>query len=825
MTSTIPTLLLSAVLLALEVAHVRLLSYTMDPRFVYGAISIAMAGLGAASIWVSLRPTLVESEVHVRVARASIALAIAIVVSALGLAITTPSFAAQSFLSLLFRGLPVLLLAALPYLPGGYALALLLVSSGASLHRVYAANLIGSALGCFVLYPLLRQVGLEAEIIALATCSLLSATIVAWQTVRLRWVSLGLALLSLPLVITAPRWLTFRSDPRDLLGLATQTYLKITPDAPRSFQPKQEFAGWDPVSKVEVYSFPGTFGMLNGRVPIKLLTQDGGAGSILIAFGEDEDTRSAWTHRSVYGSGYLIRPEPERALIVGMGGGVDVVTALSHGVKKVTAVEINGTMIEASKDRFGAFQNDLLKRPDVRVIHADGRSFLEEAGQRGERWPFIQMSGADTYSAGGGGAFMFSESYLYTVDAFRRYLRLLDDDGVLALIRFGPEPLRTVISEAIALRELGTQEISKHFLVLRQGICSGIVASRRPLTSVDLDRVRDAMRATETGSRVALPMWDAMGFGINEPLRLEYAPGLTPQSNYQQALSLLEKNDTAGLHRWLDAQPLDYSPTTDDRPFFFQFLKPADWLKVTQLGDQHFFAAGLLGHGRLVLGFIVLTALLTLLPPWLSRRRNQDLPLRGWPLPYFACLGAAYMLVELTLMQRTVLLMGLPTYSISVTLCALLLGSGLGSSLTGPSHLGASPVRAVTVAAIAIGVLLLLYEWLLPNLISALLVQPLFLRGMVLGLVLLPLGAAMGIPFPIGLTTVEKERGQAVFVFSLGINSFASVLTSLLAVMAAMLTGFRMLLLLALVLYGMAALLIRQRSTPKLSPVVITVSF
>jgi SAM-dependent methyltransferase len=806
-TTALPTLLLSTILLALEVAHVRLLSYTIDPRFVYGAISIAMAGLGGASLRVALQPSLAEGDVGPRVARACVALAGAVLLSSLGLALTTPSFAADSFLSLLLLGVPVLALAALPYLPGGYALALLLASSGPALHRTYAANLVGSALGCFAIYPLLRVVGLEAELVALAALALLTAALVAGPS-RLRQGALVLAVLFVPLAATAPRWLVFRPDPNDLLGLATRTFLKTHPEAPRSFQPRREFAGWDPVSRVEVYSFPGSFGTLNREVPIKLLTQDGGAGSILIAFGENEDARSAWAERSVYGAGYLVYPRPERALVVGVGGGVDVVTALHHGARRVTAVEINGTMIDASKNRFGGFQGDVLSRPGVRVVHADGRSFLEEAERRGERWPFIQMSGADTYSAGGGGAFMFSESYLYTVDAFRRYLRLLDDDGVLALIRFGPEPLRAVLSEAMALRELGVTELSRHFLVVRQGICYGIVASRRPLGPEDLERLRGAMKATREGTRVELPMWDAMGFGINEPLALEYAPGLTPQSPFQAVLGLVERGDQAGLRRWLDAQPLDYSPTTDDRPFFFQFLKAGDWPRVLELGDRNFFAAGLLGHLRLVLVFMGMTALLTLAPLALARRRGAALPVGGWPLPYFGALGAAYMLVELTLIQRTVLLLGHPTYSVSVTLCALLLGSGLGAALTGPTRLGARPQRAVGLAAGFIGAWLLLLELVLPGLVGALLVQPLAVRGLGLGLVLLPLGAAMGVPFPVGLAQVEQRRGRGAMAFGLGLNGFASVLTSLVAVMAAMLTGFRALLLVAAVLYGVAALLL-----------------
>jgi hypothetical protein len=815
------TFLLSAVLLALEVAHVRLLSYTIDPRLVYGAISIAMAGLGGASIWVSMRPELAEGDVRRRVAWCGLALAVSIVLSSVGLAYASPSFAATSLWTVLSRALPLLVLVALPYVPGGLALALALTGARGRTHAVYAANLAGSAVGCFGLYPFLHSPGLETAIVGLGGLAALGAAVLGGVS-GARPLAGGAALLGLALFALAPsaaRWMPFAPDPHDLMGVAVAAYRRSHPHDTGEFRPTREFARWDPVSRVEVFSFPGDFGTLNGSVPIKLVTQDGGAGSILVGFGDDEDARSAWADRSVYSAGYIAKPAPDRVLAIGMGGGVDVMTALHHGARDVTAVEINAAMVEASQRRFGAFQNGLLSRPGVTVVHADGRSFVEQAAREGRRWPFIQMSGADTYSAGGGGAFMFSESYLYTVDAFRRYLAALDDDGVLALIRFGPEPLRAVISEAIALQETGVADVRRHFLVLRQGICAGIVLSKKPLDAEAGRRLVEVMQASTTRSRVSLPMWNAMGFGIDEPLRLEYAPGLTPGTAFDQALTAVASGDPGRLAAFLESQPLDQSPTSDDRPFFFQFLKARDWPRVAELGQRDFFAAGLLGHFRMVSGFVALTALLTLLPPWLRRRRGADpLPLEGWPLPYFALLGAAYMLVELSLIQRTVLALGHPTYSVSITLAALLLGSGLGASQTGPTRLGRDPARSVALAAGAIAGLLLLHEIALPSLVSRAFLFPFVVRCALLFAAIFPLGVAMGIPFPLGLSEARRLRGPEILAFGLGINGFVGVLTSLIAVPAAMLTGFRALLFLAALLYGAAAWWMSRREASSAGP-------
>lgn len=774
----------SVVLLAVEVAHVRLLSYVGDPRLVYAAIAIALTGMSAASVWIATRPSWTEGDVDARLARLCGALSLAVVLHAVVLARIATGFSAASFGEVLLRALPVMVVCATPYVIGGLALTIAVSASGKDVHRTWAAGLFGSALGCFVLYPLLRSVGLERELAALALLPALASLR------RRAWLlpATG-ALLSTIAIAIAPRLMPFEPDPRDLYGLARLTYQRVQPGgAP----PVREYAAWDPMARVEVFSFPPPFGTLNDGVPIKLVTQDGGAGTILIGFGDHADARAAWTERSVYATAYIADPSPARVLVIGLGGGVDVVTALQHGARDVTGVEINGSILAASSRHFAEFQSHVLSRPGVHLVHGDGRSFLEQAQRRGERWSLIQMSGADTYSAGTGGAFMFSESYLYTVDAFERYFRALEDGGVLALIRFGPEPLRAVHSESVALRSLGYKDLSRRFVVLRQGICYGILASKRPLDAGDMGRLAKQIEASTKQSRVKLPMWDAMGFGIDEPLRVEYAPEGVPGGVYR---SLLDDVEAGRSPRVLDTMPLDYSVTTDDRPFFFQFLKPRDFPRLASIGDRDFFAAGLLGHGRLVLAFLVLAALVTLLPLLTSRGARP--PAR--PLLAAALLGLAYMLVELVFIQRTVLVLGHPTASVSVTIAALLVGSGIGSFFL------AKRVR-IPVAIGATLVVLLLLELTSRGWIDLLLRGPLLVRAIGAALLMLPLGIAMGIAFPVLLRGADTR----VVGWALGVNGLASVLGSVVAVPAAMVTGFRALLIVAAGLYLLAALLARQ---------------
>ena len=247
----------SAVILALEVAHIRLLSYATDPRLVYAAISIAFAGLGGGSIWVSVRPSLARGRVRPRLVALCAALALAIVAHAAVFARISVWFAAGDWLEIATRALPILAVCALPYIIGGALLSIAVTAAGPAVHRVYGMGMAGSALGCFALFPFMRALGLEMLIAMLAVIAAATGLKLAAEgasSKRHAAVALALALSCVPLA----RWLMpFQPDPNDLLGVAKKVFVATHPKADADFAPRRDFSGWDPVSRVEVFTFPG----------------------------------------------------------------------------------------------------------------------------------------------------------------------------------------------------------------------------------------------------------------------------------------------------------------------------------------------------------------------------------------------------------------------------------------------------------------------------------------------------------------------------------------------------------------------------------------
>jgi spermidine synthase len=809
----LPTLialfLASVALLALEIAQVRIFSYSIDPLLVFSAISVALLGLGAGGIAVALRPELTRGDVRPRLAGCLAGFALGVLVAHGVFARTSERIGFGASSGVVGAALPLLAVFVVPYFFVGVFMSLVMTRYVRDIGRAYFVNLAGSALGCVVLYPLLRPLGVEILVAGIAALVAWSAVALAPASTRgLRAFCLVSAVLATVSVPFAVKLFPFRPRPGDLYTLARAALQKRYPErSARDYESRQEYSRWDPVSRVEVYAFPAEFGRVNGVAPMRFFVQDSSAGSLLLAPQDHPEVARALFEGTVYGGAYAVNPQPRDVLVIGLGGAPDIQAALHHGAHTVTGVEINASAIEAVRGPYARFLGDPYGQPHVTIVHRDGRSFVERTQQR---YDVIQMTGADTYSASGAGAFMFSESYLYTIEAFRRYFAVLADDGVLSVIRFGLEPLRIVATEIAALRSLGIAHPENHLIVLQEGIWANVLLTRRALSPADAARVVSAVTAAAASTdRVHVPVYDVLGFGLADRMQVLYAPGFSQPNTFS---ALLEAAAVGREQTVLDRLALDYSATTDARPFFFQFLGLRQLGAVFGAGaNESWHMRGLRAYLQFLAVIALVAAALILLPLAVAKRRGLAGAAPPRALGYFTALGLGYLFVELTLMQKSALFLGHPTYSIAVTLLTLLLASGLGSGyaarLTAPVH------RVARVAALVVVGILAASEVGLHPLFVALLPAPFAVRVAVLVVTTFPLGFVMGMPFPMGLRAASA-RGDTLVAWGLGVNSFASVLASLLAVPLAMFWGFPAVSMLAMGLYAFAALTVLRMENP-----------
>jgi len=763
--------------LLLELGLTRLFSVVLFYHFAFLAISIALLGLGAGGVFAYLRRRkLANVETRKLAARLCCADAVAIA-GVLEIVLHVPVSLELSWTNLL--KLTVLYLsAALPFFLTGLLFSVVFAREPKTITRLYGADLLGGALACLAIVPLLNWIGGPNAILFAGMTMALAGTIWAGSSGERKT---GGALAAGLLV---------------LIGANYSGRLIDVIYAKGVFRDKSwvEFARWNAISRVEVDRLRD-----NG----KAIVIDADASTYLMNADPHRGQGAEWQNNLMSAPPALanvLRPRGDFA-IIGPGGGVDVLRALASGSPSVTGIEINPIIANAiMRGRYADYSYHLYQQPEVHLHVTDGRSFVRNAHQL---FDVVQMTLVDTWASTAAGAFALSENSLYTVDAFREYFEHLKPDGLIAVTRWEfqqpREALRVVSVGTEALHQLGVANPSRHFMVVSEGdldedgIPVVVLAKKTPFTKAEEDAVRAHLETHPALVALYMPS----------------QPGENPFS------ALIARNDPQAFAR---DYAYNVAPVDDNAPFFFFTLKTDQILHDGGLERAIDWKVNL---GVVVLGMVFVISLIAvfaflLVPMVLVGGRGQ----RALPLLYFIAVGLGYMLVEIAFMQRFVLFLGHPTYALTVVIFLLLLSSGAGSLLSRRwlSQTGRAWIPLVfLMAAIAA------YTWGLSGLLSGLIGLPFPVKLGVSAAVLVPLGLAMGTPFPTGLRALAGIAGSELPASELGepantadnavewawaMNAAASVLGSVLAMVIAIHFGLNVTLACGGVAYGLALALL-----------------
>lgn len=792
--------------LALQIVQVRIFSYSINPVYVYMVISLAMLGIGASGTVLSLLPSLRSLRLERALAGCLMGFAASAGLANFAFARLSGFVTADTGLTLISPVTALFFLFVVPYFFSGLGVALVLVSDTERLPRNYFINLIGSGAGCFVVYPFLGRFGAEWVVAAiLAFCAVVAA--VAWARTSGRhvgWMT-GIAVILVLASFVPQRFLPFQPDHSDFYQNLVDEFSE---QSGSQIAPKLLFSQWDPVGHVEIFEFPGAYGRFSGDIPAYFFAQDAGAPSNLFGAGSHPRAAKMLGDSSFYGLGTTLRPGGD-VLVMGLGGGPDLIAALSAGAGRVTGIEINKAVIDALS---GPFRSFLGLPPEdserFTLVHADGRAF---ARRFSDRFDVIQMTGADTYAAGSISGSILSENYLYTVEAFEDYFDALKADGILAITRFGVEPFKIVTTASTALLARGVTALSQHFIIVIQGPISVLtLVKAQPFNDAEIARVRSFVTtANAQNLDFSLPAYDVKGFGLQGGLTVLFDPGLVADPLEAETGSAYERlfepdsdgNLTAASFAF---QGLDFSPSTDDRPFFLQFYK-LEWPGLAGLFAFHELdnpLAWSVNNYLSIVAQIGLLALLLILGPLVVlRRRGVALAASAPVATYFFAIGMGFMFVEIGLMQRFSLFLGHPNFSISAVLFSLLVFSGLGSWVTGRLRVGLQLRLSVAIAAIVAGVCA--FSAFSGSLFNSALGASIEVRIAISIAMLAPIAFFMGMPLP-NLLRFTETRYPDFAPWALGVNGFASVLASLATIPLTMALGFQTTFLLGAVAYAIA---------------------
>lgn len=753
--------------LLLELSLTRIFSVVFYYHFAFLAISIALFGFGAGGLLSYLNTD--RNRVFV-VAGWLAAICGPAVAVALALILTQTRDLQGWVLPLVYFA------AATPFALAGAVVSSVIAETAHVVHRVYFFDLLGASAGCLLLIPLLN--GLGGINTVLAAAALFACSSVIWFAIAKARASLVIAA-CIAIAMLAGLAYNRRAHTLDV---------RFAKGAPVG---AEDYVRWNSFSRVAV-----TPPDENGFQDIKI---DEDADTMIGSFDLAHVTPSQAESLRHQGPGfaYVLRPGA-KTLVIGAGGGLDVQRALFAGSTDVTAVEINPIIATSiMRGRYAKLNRGLYSRPDVHVFVEDGRSFVRRTP---EKYDVITATLVDTWASTAAGAFALSENNLYTTDAFRDYLDHLTDRGIVAFTRWGFDPpresLRLVSLANQALLELGETRPWRHVIVVRtyaerlhqSGALDTVLVSRRPFSRDDL-------------SHAFIEAMDAR----YQPI---YLPGDPPQNPFGAFLRSPHPDEFAKQYTY------DISALRDDRPFFFFLVQPRDVFRLSSLmgADNMDYkvnrAVPLLFEVTAV--SILATILVLVLPPLVLRSRLPGDPKARLFLAYFAFLGVAYILVQVALIQKFVLLLGHPTYSLTVVIFSMLASSSAGSYLSARVTTG-SDARWKAVLGMT-GVLVAALALLLGPVIGAAVALPLALKVVLASLVTACAGFLMGMPFPLGLARLAEWHPSAVR-WAWSLNAAASVMGSAAAICLSIYGGLRFSLLAGALVYW-AALAIVQLAAP-----------
>jgi hypothetical protein len=782
--------LLSIATLMFQISYTRVLTVALWHHFVWMVVSIALLGYAASGTLLTVLPRLQERNMDQVLAATSALFSASILLSywALNRIPFDPARLSWDALQLLYITMYYLLLS-IPFLLSGIAVALTVRRAGRRVNRVYFSNLVGSALGSILVLPSFGP--LSGPGVIVLSSILAGASAVAFAANLKGRIPPFFSAWTIALLLLLPMagsLLPIRVSPYKSLMVALRY-----PDARLLETEWNAFSRVDVVESGLVRHAPGLSLNWEGPIPEQIGVIVDGDNLNAITRYDGSPSSLAFTEALPAALPYRFRDSP-RVLVIGAGGGLEVLTALHHGSMDVTAVEVNPIIVGLVQEEYGAFSGHIYQDERVNVIVSEGRSFIQ--GPRGV-FDAIVLPMAHGASATSSGIYALSEDYLYTVEAFRELLGLLSDDGFLCvstwLLPPPREDVRIVSLAAAALEDCEVADPSKHIAVIRSWGTITLLVGKNPLGMGEMSAIRG--------------FCGEMGFDI------VYVPGVEasevnvfnrfPEPIYYRLVQgMLHAEDREGFYR---GYLYDIGPTTDERPFFFHFFRWDRLLETYESLDRKW--QPLVEGGYLVplaLAQALALSVVLILSP-IRAKGGSRVEGRLRPLAYFFCLGLGYMFVEMATVQRFILLLGHPSYSISVVIFSLLLTSGLGSYLSGRIEPGGLSHKLVL---ISIGLLTFLYGLASP-LVNQLLGLPTALRLLATFTLLAPLGLLMGMPFPLGIGMLKGPRGGLI-PWAWATNGCASVLGSILPTILALSFGFSTVFFLAGAAYLVSILTIYQ---------------
>jgi Spermine/spermidine synthase domain len=790
--------LISLATLLLELSLTRVMSVSLWYHFGFLVISTALMGFGTAGVvlasWKKLRE---EYDLNKTLAVLSLLFGFATVLSfwLLQKIPFNPFSLATDKRQWYVMPLYYITIAA-PFFISGLILSLLFTRMAQRMSRLYAWDLLGAAAGCVLIIWVMPAFGGSGSMVIAAALGVLATLAFSTKIVfHIATIIIFSALCILAFL--ANDWL-----PIKITENKRQVSIKRVPI----------YTKWNTFSYIEVFERKPD--KATGYKGSRVFAIDAGTASTGIddnLSGGVNDYLQTHTADSIYKTvgAFFHLPSPS-VLIIGSGGGTEVLDALHKNARRIVCVEINPIINKAVKGWMNNYLGGLFHQPTVELVTEEGRSYINRSK---EKFDVIISSHTISNAAVASGSLSLSENYVLTKEALAAYYDHLTENGVLFFTRPESQLPRLFTTSREVLAEHGITGFNTHFYAYRRppskaegakSFIGNFIMKKSAFTPDEIERI-DSFVLTK--HQLTDSVWK-----LQEKLYDPYHDGL--QNIYDTIVSI---PDIKAFYREYPAQ---VEPATDDKPFFNQHVRWSHigWHSFRDVFSQNTPVAARMALENkpiaevtliiILLQSILLSALLILIP--LLRYSRNGLRFNGkWRyLGYFAMLGLGFIMIEISFIQRFTLYLGQPVYTLAVIIAGLLLFTGAGSYLTGKWDIQSVSLKRKYLPLLLL--VLLLTSYLTPPLFHATLHWALHWRIVLTLILLAPLGILLGMPFPTGIQSVSRQ--SAAFIpWAWGVNGFFTVIGSVGALILGMMLGFRIVIGLAAVCYLLAMIALPRK--------------
>lgn len=476
----------------------------------------------------------------------------------------------------------------------------------------------------------------------------------------------------------------------------------------------------------------------------------------------------------------LKESEREKLLIIGVGGGEGILKGILYSFKNIEGVEIDKSVIKYMTDTYNDYSGNIYNLSNVKIHSNEARGFIKASKNK---YDLIDISMIDAYNNASSGIYAMNETYLYTTDAISDFYNRLSDNGILAISRWidippknGIKMINTCIS---ALKNMGIKKVEDHIVFIRSIQSATFLIFKSPVSEIQLRKTKEFCNSRYFD---IIYQKNITAKEVNKFIKL------SEPAYFNAARTLISSNK---IKKTISA-PFNLTPATDNQPYFYNFFNYNTLKHIISNGAQ---TVPVVDWGYLILIILLIpisiSALIFIIIPLFLMPPKEKLLLREIIL--FTLLGLGFFFIEMPLIQKFILFLSHPVFSISIIIATLLIFSGIGSFYSNTFFKGSSGVLYIS---LVISGYLLFLHLLFNNLLLNLCYLPFLIKGVLAVIVVAPLAFLMGIPFPKTIEMVKKTNADH-FPWLWGINGFSSVISIIVASILAIEFGFNFVLLIA----------------------------